>query len=220
MEDLVNYISYTRSCNPCITALKLFLLFRKRLNLQVTDHSETMSEAASNPVCKQTVSKIHEAADDFLRSLLGRSGLCRTLGTFESEWYGSVQKQVAEGLRTAALPDALEHHRLLQNELQRAREETARLREEVLNAAECFMMVQRDKDFHQLQYRRHLNHKNMLTEDISLLKKHIEHCQLALQQMNNKYQAALKRKMLISIEKDRIQTTKGGKSNQRKPPAR
>lgn len=213
MDVLVNYNSDTRSCNSCITALKLFLLFRKRLNLQVNDHSGAMSEAASNPL-----SKIHEAVDDFLKSLLGRSGLCRTLRTFEYEWYGSVQKEMLEGLGTAALPDALEHHRLLQTELQRAREETARLREEVLNAAECFMAIQRDRDFHQLQYRRHFNHKNMLTEDISLLKKHIEHCQLVLQELNNKYQAALKQKMLISFEKDRIQTSKGGKSNQRKPP--
>lgn len=215
MDVLVNYNSDTRSCNSCITALKLFLLFRKRLDLQVTGHSEAMSEAAPNPV-----SKIHEAVDDFVKSLLGRSGLRRTLRTFESEWYGSVRKEMVEGLGTAALPDALEHHRLLRTELQRAREETARLREEVLNAAECFMTVQRDKDFHQLQHRRHLNHKNMLTEDISLLKKHIEQCQLALQEMNNKYRAALKQKMLLSIEKDRIQTSNGGKSNQRKPPAK
>lgn len=187
-----------------------------------------MSEAASNPVCSknlesckhQTVPIVHEAVDDFLRSLLGRFGLCRTLGAFQSEWYGSVQKELVEGLHTAALPDALKHHQLLQSELQRASKETARLRKEVLNAAECFMMIERDKDFHQMQYRQDLSHKNTLTEDISLLKKHIEPCEVALQQLDNKYQAALKQKMLLSIERDRIQTSKGGKVNERKPQAK
>lgn len=191
----------------------------------VNNYSEMMGETASNTIrrtnaeiCKpQTVYKIHGAVDDFLRSLLGRFCLYRTLRSFESEWYGSAQKQMVQGLQIADLPDALKHHQLLQRELQRACNQTDRLSEEVLNVAECFMMVQREKDFHHLQYRQDFNHKNMLIEDISLLKKHIAPYKLALQQIENKHQAALKQKMLISMEKDRIQTSKGVRLNQKKP---
>lgn len=107
----------------------------------------------TNPdICKaQTIFKIHVRVDDFLRNLLGRVCLGRTLRSFELEWYGSAQNQMAEGLRMADLPNALKHHQLLQRELQRAWNETERLNEEVLNVAMCFMMVQREKDFHQLQ---------------------------------------------------------------------
>lgn len=175
-----------------------------------------MSEAASSPVCStnpesskhQAVPRIHEAVDDFLRSLLVRFGLCRTLNAFESEWYGSVQKELLEALHTAALPNALEHRRLLQGELQRARKETARLREGVLRAAQSFMRIQKDKDFHQTQYRQELSQKNMVTEHISSLKKRIEHCELALEQLDDKYEAALKEKMLLSLERSKSRPVK------------
>lgn len=178
-----------------------------------------MSEAASNPVFgtnpeswkHQTVPKIHEALDDFLRSLLVRFGLCRTLRAFESEWYGSVQKELVEALHTAALPNALEHQQLLRRELQRASRETARLRERVLRAAECFMRIQKDKDFHQKQYRQELSHKIMVTEHISMLKNRIEHCKLTLEQLDDKYEAALKEKMLLSLERTKSRPVKEGK---------
>lgn len=194
----------------------------------VKNYSEMMSETASNTVhgsnseiCKpENDFKIHRAVDDFLRNLLGRFGLCRTLWSFESEWYGSAQKQMVQGLQIANLPNALKHHQLLQRELQRACSMTDRLSEEVLDVAECFMMVQREKDFHQLQYRQDLINKNMLIRDIGLLKKHIAPSELALQQIRNKYQAALKQKMLISIEKDRIQTSKEVRMNLKKPPVK
>lgn len=177
-----------------------------------------MAETPSNAICRsnpelckpQPVVKIHEAVDDFVRKLLGRFGLCRTLRSFEWEWYGSVQNQMPQGLQAADLPDALQHQQRLQRELQRACRETERLSQEVLSVAECFMMVQREKDFHQLQYRQDFHHKNTLIEDIGLLRKHIAPYELALQQIGNKYQAAMKQKTLISIEKDRIQTGKGG----------
>lgn len=187
-----------------------------------------MDETASNSVCRSdpeiskpaTVLKLHGAVDDFLRNLLGRLRLVRTLRSFESEWYGSAHKQMLQGLQRADLPDALKHHQLLQRQLQRARKETERLREEVLDAAEGFMMVQREKDFHQLQHRRDFHHKNMLIEDISWLQNHIAPYELALQQIENRYQAALKQKMLISIEKKRIQTTTGVRLNQNKSPVK
>lgn len=182
----------------------------------VVESIDAMSEAASNPVCgmnpekHQTIPKIHEAVDDFLRSLLVKFGLCRTLRAFESEWYGSVQRELLEALHAATLPNALQHHQLLQSELQRACKETARLREEALKAAECFMRTQKDKDFHQTQYRQELSHKNMVTEHISLLKKRIEHCKLALEQVDDKYEAALKEKMLLSLERTKSRPVKEG----------
>lgn len=177
-----------------------------------------MSEAASNPVCStnpesskhQTVPKVHEAVDDFLRSLLVRFGLCRTLRAFESEWYGSVQKGLLEALHTATLPNALEHRQLLQRELQRACKETTRLRGGVLEAAECFMRMRKDEEFHQKQFRQELSHKHLVTEHISVLKNRIEHCELALEQLDDKYEAALKEKMLLSLERIKSRPVKEG----------
>lgn len=179
-----------------------------------------MGETTSNSpdICKpQADFKIHGAVDDYLRSLLWRFGLCRTLKSFEAEWYDSAQKQMVQDLQTGDLPSAFKHHQLLQLELQRACTETEGLSEEVLDVAERFMMVQREKDFHQLQYRHNFIHKTMLVKDIDWFKKHIAPSELALQQIRNQYQAALKQKMLISIDKDRIQTSNEVIMNLKKP---
>lgn len=189
----------------------------------VKNPSEMMRETASNNVRRtnpemrkpQDDFKSHGAVDDFLRSVLGRVGLCQTLRSFEAEWYGSAQKQMVQDLQMADLPRALKHHQLLQQELQRARTQKQRLSEELLETAACFMVVQREKDFHQLQYRQDFTHKNTLRRDISLLKKHIAPSEWALQQIGNKYQTTLKQKMLLSIEKNRNETSKEVRMNQK-----
>lgn len=63
------------------------------------------------------------------------------------------------------------------------------------------MRIQKDQNFHQTQYRQELSHKNMVAKHISSLKKGIEHCELALEQLGDKYEAALKEKMLLSLER-------------------
>lgn len=171
------------------------------------------SEAASStvsrrkPFFKQEITpEIPEAVDDFLRNFLLRHGLTRSLRSFETEWYGSAQKLLTQSLSGISfLPDAHTHRKLLQSELQRVQRETEQLRQEVLEAGENLMRVQRERDFHRLQYKRVAEHKNRLIEDIKRLKKHLESYEPVLRLLTDKYQAALRQKTLIALEKDRLQ---------------
>lgn len=185
------------------------------------DFKEPMREAASSSAStrqpglfkQQIIHKIPEAVDDFLRNFLQRAGLSRTLNSFENEWYsGPVQKTLTETLSMAAtgiffITDALTHRQLLQSELEIIRRETHMLRQEVLVAGESLVKMQRERDFHRLQYRRVAEDKNRLIEDFKKLKKHLESYKPVLRQLDNKYQAALRQKMLISLKKDRVQKT-------------
>ncbi|XP_076613593.1 uncharacterized protein spag16 [Chaetodon auriga] len=182
---------------------------------------EAMREAASSTAStrkhgafkQQIMPKIPEAVDDFLRNFLRRAGLSRTLNSFEIEWYsGPVQKILRETVTMAAtgiffIPDALTHRQLLQSELETIHRQTDMLRQEVLLAGENLVKMQRERDFHRQQYRRVAEDKNRLIKDFKQLKKHLESYEPVLRQLDNKYQAALRQKMLISLKKDQVQKT-------------
>lgn len=193
------------------------------------DFEQAMRKAASSTAARrkpaaakqQITSKIPEAVDDFLRNFLRRAGLSRTLNSFEAEWYSSAQKLLTETLTMAEkgiffIPDALTHKQLLHSELETVRRETDLLRQEVLMAVESLMRMQRERDFHRLQYLRVAADKNRLIEDFKQLKKHRESYKPALRQLDNKYEAALRQKMLISLQMDRVQNTTDARLNQEK----
>lgn len=161
---------------------------------------------------QQIVTTIPEAVDDFLRNFLLKAGLSRTLKSFEAEWYNSALKALGECLTMASksvyfLPDALTHKQLLLSELQTVRRERDKLRQEVLVAGDSLVRMRRERDFHRLQYQRVAEDKNRLISNLKQLKKHLESYEPVLRQLDDKYQAAVRRKMLISLKKDKIQNT-------------
>lgn len=159
---------------------------------------------------EQIITKIPEVVDDFLRNFLRKAGLSRTLRNFEAEWYSSAQILLAESLGMAAtgvffIPDALTFRQLLHGELQRVSAETHLLRQDVLAAGERLLKVQRERDFHRLLCRQVAEEKNRLMEELKQFKTHLESYEPVLRQLDDKYQAALRQKMLINLKKDRVQ---------------
>lgn len=170
---------------------------------------------------QQIITKIPEVVDDFLRNFLRRAGLSRTLKSFEAEWYSSAQILLAESLGMAAtgvffIPDALTYRQLLHSELQRVSAETHLLRQDVLVAGDRLLKVQRERDFHRLLYRQVAEEKNRLIEEFKQFKTHLESYEPVLRQLDDKYQAALRQKMLINLKKDRVQNNKQTKLCQEK----
>ncbi|TMS07935.1 Sperm-associated antigen 16 protein [Larimichthys crocea] len=200
-----------------------------RRSVEDEDFEEVMKEVASStaarkktaPSKQNIIPHIPEVVDDFLRNFLRRAGLTRTLNSFEAEWYGPAQKLLTGSLTMAGtgvffIPDALTHRQLLLSELETVHRETDQLRQEVLVSGDSLVRMQRERDFHWLQYRRVAENKNRLIEDFKQLKKHLQSYEPALRQLDDKYQAALRQKMLISLQKDRIQNTTEERLNQEK----
>lgn len=199
---------------------KIFSEKDESRSFEEEDFEEAMRETASTIVPirnsaafkQQIVTTIPEAVDDFLRNFLLKAGLSRTLKSFEAEWYNSVLKALAECLTMAStsvyfLPDALAHKQLLLSELQIVCRERDKLRQEVLVAGDSLVRMRRERDFHQLQYQRVAEDKNRLISNLKQLKKHLESYEPMLRQLDDKYQAAVRRKMLIGLKKDKIQNT-------------
>lgn len=170
---------------------------------------------------QQIITKIPEVVDDFLRNFLRRAGLSRTLRSFEAEWYSSAQILLAESLGMTAtgvffIPDALTFRQLLHSELQRVSAEKHLLRQDVLVAGDRLLKVQRERDFHRLLYRQVAEEKNRLIEEFKQFKTHLESYEPVLRRLDDKYQAALRQKMLINLKKDRVQNNKQTKLCQEK----
>ncbi|XP_077593766.1 uncharacterized protein spag16 [Stigmatopora nigra] len=163
---------------------------------------------------EEQISNIPETVDDFVRNFLQRIGLSRTLDSFEREWYSSAQKLLTKPLETVSpaegtlvLPDALTHKRLLQTELQKVYSEINYLKQKVLCAGDNLVKMQRDRDQQQLQWQILLAEKSHAMEDIKRLKKRLSAYEPALRELDGKYEVALRHKMLISLESERMQNT-------------
>ncbi|KAK2888610.1 sperm-associated antigen 16 protein [Channa argus] len=172
---------------------------------------------------KQVILNIPEVVDDFLRNFLRRTGLTQTLITFEAEWNGQAQNLLRETLVTVTaktgisfIPDALTHRQLLKSKLDTVHRETDVLRGDVLIAGERLLRMQRERDFHRLQYRQVAEVKNRLIEDFKQLKKLLNSFEPTLRQLDNKYQTAVRQKMLLIIEKDKVQNTSESRISQEK----
>nr|XP_020456765.1 sperm-associated antigen 16 protein-like [Monopterus albus] len=179
---------------------------------------ETTSTAAARRKLprQQIILNIPEVVDDFLRNFLRRACMTRTLNSFEVEWNSLTQVSLTGTLSTGIsfIPDALTHRQILQRELDTVRAETDLLRQEVLVAGESLVKMQRERDFHQLQYQKVAEDKNKLIKDFKQLKKHLESYKPALRQLDEKFQTALRQKMLISLEKDKLQNTSEAREHQ------
>uniref|UniRef100_A0AAZ3Q6I5 Sperm associated antigen 16 n=1 Tax=Oncorhynchus tshawytscha TaxID=74940 RepID=A0AAZ3Q6I5_ONCTS len=152
---------------------------------------------------KQPVSHIPEVVDDFLRNFLVKMGMSRTLDCFQAEWYEMEQRGLLKTELVEFVPDAYTHNQLLDNELKNVQRERDSYRQAASKASETLVKLQKERDFHRLQHKRVVQEKNRLVEDIKRLKKHYGSYEPALKQLSDKYQVALKQKMLISLERDR-----------------
>ncbi|KAM9735702.1 sperm-associated antigen 16 protein-like [Menidia menidia] len=192
----------------------------EKRNAEEEDFEEVVPEAASStlrrlePPKQQNMLHIPEVVDDFLRNFLRRLGLNRTLRSFEAEWYGSAQRPPMDPLSPVGttdpgvvfIPDAFTHMKLLQCELDSVHREMDVSRQEVRAAAESLVRTQRERDFHQLQYRRVADQKNKLVDDWKQMREHLRSYEPLLRQLEDKYQTALRQKVLIGLQKGYVQS--------------
>ena len=55
-----------------------------------------------------------------------------------------------------------------------------------------------------MHHKRVVQEKNKLVSDIKRLKKHYEHYEPTLKQLQHKYEVVMKEKMLVKLERDRL----------------
>lgn len=144
-----------------------------------------------------------EVVDDFLRNYLLKMGMTNTLDCFQTEWTEMVQKDQVNTELVGLVPDVYTQNQLLDNDLKNAQRERDEYKEAASAATETLVKLQKARDFHRLQHKRVVQEKNRLIENIRKLRIQCTNYEPAVKQMSEKYQAALKQKMLVSLERDK-----------------
>lgn len=143
-----------------------------------------------------------EVADDFIRNFLRKHGMNRTLDSFQEEWYEIIHKNKNNNMNIA-IPDSLVENQSLEDEVQFLRKELARTKEIAHQALEKWDKMKKDRDFNKMHHQRVQVEKKQLLKDLKILRKHCEKYDPTLLELQKKYEAAMKEKMLIRLDRDK-----------------
>lgn len=143
-------------------------------------------------------------ADDFIRNFLIKAGLSRTLDVFNTEWFESQSKGRLGEEHTSYVPDIYLRNDELTDQVDSLRQQVVRMQEVTERAQGTWDKFRKERDFHRLHHKRVVQEKARLSQDLKRLKKHYKAYEPTLQELQRKYQAAMKEKMLIKLERDRI----------------
>uniref|UniRef100_A0A667XHR6 Sperm-associated antigen 16 protein n=1 Tax=Myripristis murdjan TaxID=586833 RepID=A0A667XHR6_9TELE len=144
-----------------------------------------------------------EATDDFLRNFLTDTGMTNTLECFQSEWHEMVQKGLIKTESIVSVPDVYTENQHLENELRNTKREQEEYLRAAAAAAEALTRARKARDYYRLQHKCVVQEKSKLIQEMRKLKLKCASYEPAVRQMNEKYQAALKQMMLVSLERDK-----------------
>lgn len=71
-------------------------------------------------------------------------------------------------------------------------------------AHETWDKFRKERDFHRMHHKRTVQEKHAMLKDIKRLKKHCNLYEPTIQELRHKYEAAMKEKMLLKLERDRL----------------
>uniref|UniRef100_A0A669QJ60 Sperm associated antigen 16 n=1 Tax=Phasianus colchicus TaxID=9054 RepID=A0A669QJ60_PHACC len=171
----------------------------------VQEQAEDAHILASKSVLtsEKSVSEIPEAMDDFFCNFLAGLGMSRTLDCFQTEWYELIERGVFTAKDIGFVPTVYTCNQQLKAENMRLKEDLDSYKRAANKAKDAFLKMQKERDFHRMHHKRVVQEKNRLICDIKRLKAHYASYEPVLKQLTEKYQSALRQKMLTGLERDR-----------------
>lgn len=159
-------------------------------------------ERSMPPPPRALLKRIPEATDDFLRNFFLRNGMYRTMEAFDIEWYEKYgSKPLSDApvfaenyLESAALQDRIG---VLEHQLREHAELTAK-------ATKLYMQAKKERDFHRANHNRAVQERNRIAKLLRQAQRHAEDINPTLNELRQKCESLHKGKMLISIERDKL----------------
>ena len=94
----------------------------------------------------------------------------------------------------------------LEEKLEQLRGELDEARAIAEKASSTWDKFRKERDFHRMHHKRVAQEKNKLINDIKRLKKHYSQYAPTITELRKKYETAMKEKMLVKLDRDRIQS--------------
>ncbi|XP_071943272.1 sperm-associated antigen 16 protein-like [Antedon mediterranea] len=164
---------------------------------------DDLAAVKSQGITGPPVTRRPEVVDDFIRNFLVTMGMNRTLDCFQTEWYELQQRGLLKAEDIQTVPDVYTQNRNLDDRVNLLCRDVDKFKNAANKAKESFVKLKKERDFHRMHHKRVVQEKNKLISDIKKLKKHYSSYEPTLRQLKEKYEAAMKEKMLSKLERDR-----------------
>jgi len=150
------------------------------------------------------VTRRPEVVDDFVRNFLHKMGMDMTLEAFETEWYEKAATGQLNREDIDAVPDVYLRNQDLDDLTKALRSELEHVKLIAGKATQTWDKFKKERDFHRMHHKRVGQEKKKLMTDISRLRAHFAHYEPTITELRHKYEVAMKEKMLMRLERDRI----------------
>lgn len=142
--------------------------------------------------------------DDFTRNFLIKAGMKKTLDIFNAEWYELQSKGKLPPEISSAVPDIYLRNEELDHQARVLREEVDKMREVSTKAQATWDKFRKERDYHRMHHKRVVQEKNKLITDLKRLRNHLKSYEPTIEELQKRHEAAIKEKMLIRLERDRL----------------
>mmetsp|Transcript_7562 Transcript_7562/g.11222 ORF Transcript_7562/g.11222 Transcript_7562/m.11222 type:complete len:606 (-) Transcript_7562:1753-3570(-) len=152
---------------------------------------------------KSKIRRQPEVVDDFIRNFLVQYNMAQTLEVFQNEWY---EKQMKNELpqEQVIVPDIYLQNTTLEEQVNNLREELHKSRKVSSTSKNAWDKLKKERDHHKMHHQRVMVEKKNLMKEIKRLKKHCNEYEPVLIELRKRYKKALKEKMLMRLERDRL----------------
>jgi|MDSY01.1.fsa_nt_gb hypothetical protein len=169
--------------------------------------SPDKADSAGNPrnaKVKPVTQVRPSVVDDFIRNFLIKVDMKQTLDVFNTEWYELSSKGKIGEEYTNPVPDIYMRNQELDDQVDYLRQQLAKMREITAKAQGTWDKFRKERDFHRMHHKRVVQEKGKLTTDLKRLRKHYTSFEPTLKELQRKYEVAMKEKMLMRLERDRM----------------
>lgn len=140
--------------------------------------------------------------EDFIRNFLIRHNMKNTLREFQHEWYESKQKSKITSQEIT--PDIYQQKEGLETEIIKLKQDLSKMGKITCEAKGTWERLRKERDYHRMHHRRVAQEKNEIYKKLKRLTKHSEEYEPVFNKMRQKYEKALKEKMLMRLDRDKI----------------
>lgn len=146
----------------------------------------------------------HPVVDDYIRNFLQVKGLSKTLEAFQIEWIESIKNGNIVVEDAISVPSVYQQNLQLLEMISNLKREVEVHKAVAQKANSKFQRLKHERDFHKMHHNRVEQEKSKMLIDIKRVKKQYEHYDPALQELKSKYATAVKERMLMKLEKDKL----------------
>lgn len=167
--------------------------------------TKTSSPTGHPPNASNVITQVRPSVvDDFIRNFLIKAGMSRSLDVFNAEWYELQSKGKLAAELSSAVPDIYLRNEELDQQVVVMREQMEKMREVAAKAQSTWDMFRKERDFHRMHHKRVVHEKNKLVDDLKRLRNNLRSYEPVIEELKKRHESALKEKMLIRLERDRL----------------